>query len=645
MKKILINREQILTSSLFIILIFITLIAYWPGVSGDFIFDDLPNLQTLHKYPELSTWKNFLLFSLEGIAGPTGRPVSLASFYLNDIAWPSQPRGFIITNILLHLLNGILVFWLVIKLGVSLKLDQQKKVTLALLTTTFWLLHPFNTTSVLYIIQRMTELSALFILSGLIFYLYGRQKLARNTATGFVILFIGTGLSLVLAVLSKENGILLVSYILAIEFFLLRPSGNTPPRLFNYWFFPAVIIPFIVIMGYILYYASQPELYNFRNFTLSERLLTECRILFNYIHHILLPSIGSSGLFQDDYIISKNFLTPWTTLPAVLGILGLLLIAFFTRKKMPIISFSIAWFFAGHLLESTAIPLELYYEHRNYLPMLGFLFAIGYYVSQWLQTRFLTASLLTGMFIAFLVFSTSEKASLWGKPVELLAVWEQAHPDSIRAKGATMFLKNQIGSNSTEALSQGIDELSTSSSTSAFWRLQYNCGRKKITPDMLNDTLAIMEKKTVTPSAVSGMQKWLKDWDSGRCPTVSQSQIEFFLLKSIPIGKASNNTKFIYLCHSWLAKIYKDQKNLGKTMLHLEKAYAIHPSVKLLTSQAFILSSAGLYQQAIDKLANTRELKSSLRKYLVYQLTKEEIEHLKQRILRQMDTQKKLAKD
>ena len=94
------SKVQLWGAVCFSLLLLSTYLLYIPGLTGEFIFDDGPNIGPLGMYPNLNSWDNFWLFLLEGSSGPTGRPISLASFYLNDTHWPSTPSGFINTNIL-----------------------------------------------------------------------------------------------------------------------------------------------------------------------------------------------------------------------------------------------------------------------------------------------------------------------------------------------------------------------------------------------------------------------------------------------------------------------------------------------------------------------------------------------------------------
>ena len=73
---------------------------YYPSLPGSFHLDDQPNMSGLNKVHDLASGIDY---SLAGVAGPTGRPLALATFALQWNQWDSNPAAFLIVNILLHL--------------------------------------------------------------------------------------------------------------------------------------------------------------------------------------------------------------------------------------------------------------------------------------------------------------------------------------------------------------------------------------------------------------------------------------------------------------------------------------------------------------------------------------------------------------
>jgi tetratricopeptide (TPR) repeat protein len=116
--------------------------------------------------------------------------------------------------------------------------------------------------------------------------------------------------------------------------------------------------------------------YEDRPFSLFERLMTQPRILIHYLSQIFYP-VPLRLSIEHDAVVSTSLLTPWTTLPTVLTILLLMIFSFYQMGQRPIISFSILFFFLNHLVESSILPLELIFEHRNYLPSLFVFFPVS----------------------------------------------------------------------------------------------------------------------------------------------------------------------------------------------------------------------------------------------------------------------------
>ena len=99
-------------SSIFLFLsLAVCSLIYSVGLNGGYLFDDYPNLQDLGTYGVIDSWDKARAFIFNGFAGPTGRPVSLASFLIDANSWPMDPYPFKYTNLMIHLLNGVLLCW------------------------------------------------------------------------------------------------------------------------------------------------------------------------------------------------------------------------------------------------------------------------------------------------------------------------------------------------------------------------------------------------------------------------------------------------------------------------------------------------------------------------------------------------------
>ncbi|MFZ6646237.1 hypothetical protein ACO0LO_11005 [Undibacterium sp. TJN25] len=430
----------------------LTYFAYKPGLSGPFIFDDAPNItnnsgiaiQNLH-------WKTLWQAAFSSASGPLSRPVSMLSFALNYYVTGYNSYYFKLTNLVIHILCGIGIFCLsssilkVLQTRSNSSLATYQQDIVSLFVTAAWLFHPLSLTSVLYTVQRMTSLSALFCIWGLVIYLRGRLKQIESGSSEILIV-ISLLVFAPLAILSKETGALLPLLFLVAELTLLnfKTKARANCIFLTIFFAACVVLPATIALAYT---ALHPQwitgVYSIRDFTLAERVMTEARVLCYYLKLILLPGISDLGLYHDDIPLSHGLLDPFSTLTSIIAIILMLAGAFISRKKFPALSFGVLFFFTGHILESTVFGLEIAHEHRNYLPMFGPIFALFYYVLfpleniAILKIRRLAALMLISLFGVV----THSRSHDWANPFDLYSSEVRHHPSSARTnlEMGTMF--------------------------------------------------------------------------------------------------------------------------------------------------------------------------------------------------------------
>lgn len=410
-----------------------TLIVYWPGLTGTFILDDSNNLAPLGDNGGIRDLDSFLSFVFSGKAGPLGRPLSLATFALNAQQWPADPWAFKITNVVIHLLNTVLVF--VLALVLLKRVGSAKPTLAALLCSAIWALHPFQVSTVLYVVQRMTELCALFTLLGLIAFVYGRDLAVRKPLTGYAWILGGIGGGGLLAIFCKESGVLLPLYAVTLEMTVLRHQGAAEPPRWRVFSLALLALPAAAFAAYPV--IKLPEFIRtysvLREFTLEERLMTQGRVLVDYLWQLLVPKLSGTGVFHDDFRVSRSLIRPPDALLAWLLIGALLAIAFIKRRSQSILSLGLLWFFAGHSLEASFIPLELYFEHRNYLPAMGLALIAAHYVTVGAR-RSQLPYVGVALFLILESGITWTQARVWGDEPMAAEVWSREHPDSLRAQ-------------------------------------------------------------------------------------------------------------------------------------------------------------------------------------------------------------------
>ncbi|MHA6204396.1 tetratricopeptide repeat protein [Dyella soli] len=454
--------------------------AYLPGLHGGFLFDDFINLPALGAEGPVHGWAAFWRYITSGQADPTGRPLALLSFLLDARDWPADPLPFKRTSLLLHLFNGALLTLLLRNLGHALGSVESAALRLridlaALLGAGLWLLHPLLLSTTLYIVQREAMLPATFTLLGLLAWLHGRAALlGGRRAAGLAWIALGLGACTVLAVLSKANGLLLPSLALVIEYALLRSSDMggaatlnhasndtstaSSPQAYRLAMYVFAWLPTLLTAGYLIQQAIKGFSHGvagIRPWTLGQRLLTEPRVLMDYLELLWLPRPFTAGLFNDQIQASSSLWSPATTLPALLGVIGLIAGGWLSRRKAPALATALLFYFVGQSLESSTIPLELYFEHRNYLPAMLMFWPLALWLcgirrgtapredeASRPRVRLSLAHPAFGKYriafalalVAMLALMTHARAELWGDPHDQALLWARFNPDSPRAQ-------------------------------------------------------------------------------------------------------------------------------------------------------------------------------------------------------------------
>ncbi len=419
--------------ALLVMLLFVAVLIYFLPLQSPFIFDDFYNLSGLSDVEE----RGYLYFLLNsGFSGPTGRPVSLVTFALQHNAWPQDPFQFKLVNLIIHLANGVLVWVIINHILKILNRNSYQRLLITSATTAIWLLHPIQLTSVLYTVQRMTLLSCLFSLVAVAGYLYARQLTIRHESIrNYLLLTLAVIVPATLGILAKENAVLVLLLIAVIEITLFADIER--PRYWKQWASIVIGLPLIILIAYMAsQFSSTVSSYHFRDFSMMERLLTQPVVLLAYLKDIVIPTYGSFTLYHDGFPVSKDWLQPWYTLPCSLFLLLLIASAVFYRKRYRLFSFAILWFITAQLLESTYLNLELYFEHRNYLPSISICFGVAsLLVSASFRIKQGKLGLLVPLgYITVIATVLFLEASLWHKPLLQANEWARHHPESIRSR-------------------------------------------------------------------------------------------------------------------------------------------------------------------------------------------------------------------
>jgi hypothetical protein len=642
---------------LFAAICLLTVVIYVPGLSGDYMFDDMSNL--LHN-PQLNI-ESLDMESLQGAvfssnSGKLRRPVSMLSFTLNRYFFGIAPYSHKVINLIIHLLTGIGLYLLSRLVMRSYRQYRHPELSdntlkwLPLVVAGLWLVHPLNLTPVLYIVQRMTSLAALFTVLGLCLYMAGRIRLLDGKS-GLPLILTGLILFGGLAVFSKESGALLPLYMLVLELtlFRFRDKQGKPEIPVISFFAIAVAVPAGLVLLFLI---SNPNFitggYAYRNFNLEERILTEGRVLVFYLKSILIPSVSELGLFHDDIAISHGLFDPPATLYSLMALGGMLLGALLLLGKQPLVSLGILWFFTGHLMESTIIGLELVHEHRNYLADYGIILAITALITQLPLRKLGTVIRIAtpAVFLMLYSYTTWVRATQWSDVVSQAAYEARHHPQSYRAVfAAGRVFANLTLSGAPEFEDEAREQLTRAGdlskseilSHSALILFSYELDQP-IDPDWYDELFYRLSNYPVVPSTMISMRAFVKCSDKNCGVPAETLETMFNLIMDNETTRLSNK-RLAEAEALYGAFAINTQKDLLKGHRLFTQAVAHRPrDMQYWQNLIRLLIAAGDFNEAQDKLELFKSTNTYGGNETIYQMLQDSIDSARQ----QQDTSARL---
>jgi Tfp pilus assembly protein PilF len=402
----------------FLVLIFsLTSVIYSPSLNGDFVFDDYLTIVENDHVLKYSTFHNFIREKRERI-------IPFLTFNLQHKYYGIEPYPYHLFNLGLHISNAVLVFILMIILTKFFK-HAKKYPYLPYITTLIFAVHPVQTQAVSYITQRFTLFAAFFSLLSIVCYLLTLKNIdiesvifRKTVRIGFLVFALSFSF---FAYLSKENAFILP--LMIILFNLFFPLTKTKNR------FVPIFLYFLVALTafYLLFFFDKnTDLNTFSKITAMNRntsisrsvyFLSQSKAVIRYFSLSMLPVNQNIDYDYSDYLKRDS-----KTIASCLFIALLLIFAFRYKKRFPLFTFGIVFFFTGLLIESSFFPIDdIIFEHRLYLPSLG-VFIIFSNVFCALISRKLwkkTALVLLFLYISILSYLTFQRNYIWQNEINL----------------------------------------------------------------------------------------------------------------------------------------------------------------------------------------------------------------------------------
>ncbi|MEW6529560.1 MAG: tetratricopeptide repeat protein [Thermodesulfobacteriota bacterium] len=519
------------------------------------------------------------------------RPVAMATFYLSFLLGDMDASLFRLTNLGILALTGLVVSYLVFLLLDLRKtsgpdIPQWKKWSISLFLGLFFVLHPLQTYTALYIWQRMALLCCLFGYASLAAYLEARRAALpgiKAAGYGFCLVLFG------LALMSKENAVVLpAAFILAeIAFFRTSWKGLLARTIIYF----GILLAAIFLLSELEHahgrawldpgiIATISRYYDESEQTVWQVLLTQTRMVFLYLTQIVSP-LPDGIHFLAPQIISRSLTDPWTTLPATIGVVGLVALGLVFLRTRPLCGFGILFCLIGLLPEALLVPQFAYLGYRAVFPMLGILLVVADLILVVLAAPSKTsvqpvANKAVGVcLVAILIFvgwSSFALARVWADPVRLWknVVERFGPPERIERRAAGTILNNlgvalQFQEKHSEAV--GILEASL--------RYMPEFGK---THSALGNSFVALDKLPEATAAYEQAIRLLPEFAHPYTMLAAIKRKEGKLQEELRyLQRATELAPRDYVLQNRLGEAYERFGDLGKAEAHFSKALQMNP--------------------------------------------------------------------
>jgi len=597
-----VNRAWFSTFKLSLIGFLVVLVLAWtcyrPALSGAFQLDDNSNLAGLAMIEDTASAVQFIF---SGTAGPLGRPIALWTFATQADQWEQGAKAFLSVNIFIHLLNAVLLAACLYQLSLLQDIKPRKAIIAATAAASCWIMMPLLASASLLVVQRMTTLSALFALLGLFGYLVARRRIEATPVAALAWMGISLAVGTLLATLTKESGFLLPAYVLVIEATVLRRPASVAARHWRTWQGAFLILPTLIVIGYMATRFAYPDwMIARRGFTGWERLLIEAQLLWVYLQKALFGITSVLGVYQTPPGIGRSLHDPVALLAAV-SWLGLAAVAVIRRRRWPLFGLAILWYLTGHVIESTVLPLELYFEHRNYLPVIGPIYALVVMMITGHDRLWKIAGFVIPLYVIVSAYFLYSFASLSGDPSTASRYWAIKYPDSVRA--VTTMASYQLAEEGPISALSTIDRFVIEQPQHGYLRIQELNLRCMYLP-LENHDLVLTELSKELPGVVF-------TFTAGRMLSQLLDTVAKVNCEGVDLDTVAELAQFLrqnpaYLMepgynhfhHKLMASIARQQGDLGATIDNLEKAISYQRSSELNMMMVTTLGGAGDFKRA-----------------------------------------------
>lgn len=601
-------RSQLLASLIMATALIAGFVSLSQGLPGGFLLDD--HARIVDAEVDSPALKDIMKAVVETDSGTFGRIIPLVSIYATKAISGEDSELFKLQNIALHLVTGLVVFWF---LGKLLSIPRFRSYfpdhstwIVAALASALWLLHPIQVSTALYVIQRMTQFATIFTLLALISYITTRKALASGVRFAVLPCFGFIFFSLA-ALFSKESAILIPLFILLIEYIGFQFVTESKRERIAIWIGIATFSLLPIFAGVVFFLSNIDTLlhdYIMRPFSMGERIASEAVIMWQYVGMLLMPRLSSMTLYHDGIAIYG--LTSLWSIMAIFGWVIVIGIIIFYRKTHPVISFSLAFFIVSHLLESTILPLELMFEHRNYIGSATIMLAL---IAIFITSHKLISKYKLGLGIIYIAVACMfglmqiARASSWSNPYAFALIAAKENPSSSRAVSMLANYQAQRGylDEAQGLIDTAIDEQKHDIAIPGLMLHQiiFHCYEDDPPEELLIEAKKAIKNIQIDTYAISGLKVLRNRINAGECPALTHQE-----LLPLALTAADNpNTRhaYRYFTNLLVGMIYTETNELENAKRYLLKAGNHSDYVSLVSQRNHAITLADICIELRDQ--------------------------------------------
>lgn len=498
--------------------------AFAPGLFGPFVLDDHVNLAPIWAW--LNGQLDWLSALVGNESGPGRRPLAYLSFMANAALSGESSFGFKLTNLVLHLATGWILYQVLLRLLSAAQPSVASPAWLPAALAALWAIHPLQASTVLYIVQRMEILSSLAQLLAVLAYLEGRSAWQSAPRRSALLLCFGVPAALMAGMAAKENALLALPLILAIEWIVFRP-----PRP------PTILYGLAIGLGTLLATAALVLLlwpdwllggYSGREFSLFERLISQPRILLSYLAATLWPVGENLYLFRDGFPLSKGWLQPVSTVLAAIAIFALVAAVIALRNRQAMVALGIAWWLICHSLEASFLPLEPAFEHRNYLALAGLAMVLAPMLIRLSRVERRLPVIAAGVLGLALWGTSLQRAHAWGD-LDRLLIAEAPPNEAFSRRLQITLIARGLETSRPEMTEGALGSLEAAGpdnrAIGLLWRAILDCGLRGELDGTTRESLSVTAPSVITHQHISWLGMLYRRTEGGACQGFSSADL------------------------------------------------------------------------------------------------------------------------